>query len=862
MISTLSMGANREDQGPNKTPGDDVGSDHTGFSFNCYQFAGTGDGGAFAKHVGTGGSKAGQQYAISEYVQTSSGTNVPAPCTVLTFYNIIHHNKYTLAVLLLNSHGGNNSSSIEPFEKTPAGKAARDARYQAYLNGNVSGCPAFTASEIYKSANHDAWAVGITDEFIRNHGNMNQSLAYVASCYGSSLTDDFVAAGSRVSVGYTDSVFMHEVTASIKKFFARMDGQEGIANRPVARAMVGLPATLGSTGNTATTLTPAVKKLDAPCPINVGDTVTYTLDTDCEQGITPNIDGFNVTIENEIWLSKTELQGTCTAIGNPTSYSLILEYDKVYSDQNVALLDGNLKPFLVNAHGPAHDSYWEARSCPTVCVADMNGDSVVDIADLLALLEAWGTNNPAADLDGNGIVNIADLLVVLGGWGQPCTTGSCCLDDYCIDEVTSDDCYEMGGSYRGDETVCKDEYECVTIGSCCFTPYECEELVTEAECDAWGGTFGGNDSTCEFSDCWVEPIGGCCYDSYSCVAGLTLIECEYSGGYFLGIDSDCTEECPFFDPGGACCIESSNGTECIELVLEEDCAYLNGIYNGAGTTCDSILCEPLGACCVTVGSTPSCMDAITEDLCEDGSWYEGATCEDINWECTPPWGACCLADVNACWDVFSQIECNQVGGTFYENETCNDVNCQPSTGACCVMNDCTLSTPEDCLNMGGDFYSAGTDCASMPCEEPILFGACCITVDGGPDCYKAYELQCNDLGGSYMGDESVCEPGVCDQNPPASACCWMDGTCSDNVGSEDCTYAGGFFYATNSCIDAPCDVPVECPNGEIEDCNGNCFPANWVGDGICDDATTWDAVFNCPEFNCDGGDCPPENCGG
>ena len=115
----------------------------------------------------------------------------------------------------------------------------------------------------------------------------------------------------------------------------------------------------------------------------------------------------------------------------------------------------------------------------------MNGDSVVDIADLLALLEAWGTNNPAADLDGNGIVNIADLLVVLGGWGQPCTTGSCCLDDYCIDEVTSDDCYEMGGSYRGDETVCKDEYECVTIGSCCFTPYECEELVTEAECDAW-----------------------------------------------------------------------------------------------------------------------------------------------------------------------------------------------------------------------------------------------------------------------------------------------------------------------------------------------------------------------------------------
>ncbi|MDG2476557.1 MAG: hypothetical protein P8M32_01505 [Phycisphaerales bacterium] len=50
-----------------------------------------------------------------------------------------------------------------------------------------------------------------------------------------------------------------------------------------------------------------------------------------------------------------------------------------------------------------------------------------------------------------------------------------------------------------------------------------------------------------------------------------------------------------------------------------------------------------------------------------------------------------------------------------------------------------------------------------------------------------------------------------------------------------------------------------CAADEIEDCNGNCCPADWVADGYCDDGTyTWNGVaiyLNCAEFNCDGGDC-------
>ena len=56
-----------------------------------------------------------------------------------------------------------------------------------------------------------------------------------------------------------------------------------------------------------------------------------------------------------------------------------------------------------------------------------------------------------------------------------------------------------------------------------------------------------------------------------------------------------------------------------------------------------------------------------------------------------------------------------------------------------------------------------------------------------------------------------------------------------------------------------------CPVGEIADCNGNCAPANWVGDTYCDDGSyTYGGnaiYFNCAEFECDGGDCVCEDDG-
>ena len=55
--------------------------------------------------------------------------------------------------------------------------------------------------------------------------------------------------------------------------------------------------------------------------------------------------------------------------------------------------------------------------CPADCVGDLNGDNVVDGADLAVLLGDWDGSG-CADLDGNGIVDGSDLAMLLGNWGK------------------------------------------------------------------------------------------------------------------------------------------------------------------------------------------------------------------------------------------------------------------------------------------------------------------------------------------------------------------------------------------------------------------------------------------------------------
>jgi bacillopeptidase F len=57
---------------------------------------------------------------------------------------------------------------------------------------------------------------------------------------------------------------------------------------------------------------------------------------------------------------------------------------------------------------------------PVTCPADLTGDGVVNVSDLLELLSQWGPCSSCdSDLNGDGVVNVSDLLELLSQWG-PC----------------------------------------------------------------------------------------------------------------------------------------------------------------------------------------------------------------------------------------------------------------------------------------------------------------------------------------------------------------------------------------------------------------------------------------------------------
>ena len=59
-----------------------------------------------------------------------------------------------------------------------------------------------------------------------------------------------------------------------------------------------------------------------------------------------------------------------------------------------------------------------ADECPADCAGDLDGDGVVSVDDLLALLAAYQTNG-GGDCDGDGDTDVDDLLILIGSWG-PC----------------------------------------------------------------------------------------------------------------------------------------------------------------------------------------------------------------------------------------------------------------------------------------------------------------------------------------------------------------------------------------------------------------------------------------------------------
>ncbi len=70
----------------------------------------------------------------------------------------------------------------------------------------------------------------------------------------------------------------------------------------------------------------------------------------------------------------------------------------------------------VDVGGNTFDEFCDGETCDT----DVNGDSVTDVSDILAIIGNWGPCNACdADINEDGLVDVSDLLACIGAWG-PC----------------------------------------------------------------------------------------------------------------------------------------------------------------------------------------------------------------------------------------------------------------------------------------------------------------------------------------------------------------------------------------------------------------------------------------------------------
>ena len=449
---------------------------------------------------------------------------------------------------------------------------------------------------------------------------------------------------------------------------------------------------------------------------------------------------------------------------------------------------------------------------PSACEADINGDGNVDVSDVLVMVSVWGTNDADADINGDGTVGVADLLLVIDGWG-PCEgggdpTGACCVGTSCT-IATEADCSTAGGTYNGDGSSCNGD-PCGGGGGCeagwtedcqgtCFPDYIYEAWIGDGYCD--DGAYIPADYGCDECPAGVAIWLNC--DEFNCDGG----DCNCDGGG---------------DPTGACCV----GTSCT-VETEADCSAAGGTYNGDGSSCTGDPCDG-GGC--QAGYSEDCVGTCFEDAVYT-DWVGDGFCDD---------GAYIPSDYGyggpegvAIWLNCDEFNCD--GG---------DCNCDGGgdpTGACCVGSSCTVETEANCSAAGGTYNGDGSSCNGDPCGGG---GGCEAgwTEDCQGTCFPDYVYE------SWVGD-GYCDDGAyipadygCDECP-AGVAIWLN--CDEfNCDGGDCPDCGG---------------GGGCPAGEIEDCNGNCCPASWVGDGYCDDGTyVWNGnpiYLNCAEHNNDGGDC-------
>ena len=150
-----------------------------------------------------------------------------------------------------------------------------------------------------------------------------------------------------------------------------------------------------------------------------------------------------------------------------------------------------------------------------------------------------------------------------------------------------------------------------------------------------------------------------------------------------------------------------------------------------------------------------------------------------------------------CWDNWSQDD-----GMMNYIEFTVHWETQLDVGACCLPDFICHDelTQDSCLEQGGIWLGAGTDCDSADC----YVAACCLP-DGS--CLEVGPSDCYEFGGMWRGLGSTCQSVDCSSSA-RGACCLPDGTCLDDLSYSGCADALGIWQgAGTTCASSDCGAP-------------------------------------------------------
>jgi hypothetical protein len=498
--------------------------------------------------------------------------------------------------------------------------------------------------------------------------------------------------------------------------------------------------------------------------------------------------------------------------------------------------DGRFRVVITNSCGSATSSVATIGVVSGACCYSDNGPLVCTVEMPSRCTNSFFLNGIYL---GNGVAcqpatcDAVSGACCVGGGGANATC-TVTLSTQCESEAFEGG---LGGTFVGTGTTCGPTACASVSGACCYSTNNTSDVICTSEVRSHctrsaeqlglSGAFVGLNSTCTPTAC-STVAGACCYAADSQTGVICSIQTQtrctnlpsnpsvpgyINGlqGIYVGHGTTCqpvSQQCGFV--AGACCYSVDDTSSAIcTLQLQDRCTRaannngLGGVYRGDGTVCGPTSCTNFtGACCYSTFDDPATLLCTIQPQvrCTDRFYagglfgiYRGAgtTCSPT--ACTTVVGACCAFDNSGCLicvlapgvDRCTEPFNGGLGGTYSGDGTvCGPTSC-PSSGACCLDGQCTLTCESICQVNSGTFLGVGSVCTGDPCNPSN--GACCR----GSTCAVGTAATCTGANTLFAGAGTVCNAFGGNTTTP---CCLADYNHVGGVTVQDIfDFLSGYF---------------------------------------------------------------------